>query len=171
MDDPRPIPPTADDARPGQIRRALIRGVAVVAVLLGAYAVLPLRGDRWWLGMGIGAALLVGIAPLTLSRLRRVLRSERPIAEAFEAVVQLLTMLVVAFSTLYYAMNREGSQVAGVETRLDALYFTVTTLATVGFGDIVPTSQAARLLVTAQIVFDLVFVGVVVRVFARVASR
>jgi uncharacterized membrane protein YtjA (UPF0391 family) len=50
-------------------------------------------------------------------------------------------------------------------TRTDSLYFTVTVFATVGFGDIVGTSQAARVLVMVQMILNLVFIGVVVRLF------
>ena len=48
-------------------------------------------------------------------------------------------------------------------TRLDAAYFTVTIFATVGFGDIVAVSEAARAVATVQMVGDLVIVGVVAR--------
>ena len=44
-------------------------------------------------------------------------------------------------------------------TRTDALYFTVTTFTTVGFGDIIPASQGARLVVTAQMILDLLVLG------------
>jgi voltage-gated potassium channel Kch len=50
-------------------------------------------------------------------------------------------------------------------TRTDSLYFTVTTFSTVGYGDITPTSQTARLVVTAQMILDLLFLGVGIRVF------
>jgi hypothetical protein len=50
-------------------------------------------------------------------------------------------------------------------TRTDALYFTVTVFATVGFGDISAASQAARLLVTAQMILDLIVLGLGIRVF------
>ena len=50
-----------------------------------------------------------------------------------------------------------------LRTKTDALYFTVTTLATVGFGDVHPTGQVARAIVTAQIVFNLVFLGSLAR--------
>ena len=46
-------------------------------------------------------------------------------------------------------------------TRLDAAYFTVTVFATVGFGDIVAVSQAARTVAIVQMVGDLVLVGLV----------
>jgi voltage-gated potassium channel Kch len=49
-------------------------------------------------------------------------------------------------------------------TRTDALYFTVTTFTTVGYGDITATSQSARLVVTAQMLLDLLALGLGVRV-------
>jgi voltage-gated potassium channel len=56
-------------------------------------------------------------------------------------------------------------------TRMDALYFTITVFATVGFGDITPTAQTSRLLVTVQMVLDLVLIGVVIRVFLSAVDR
>jgi ion channel len=50
-------------------------------------------------------------------------------------------------------------------TRTDSLYFTVTVFATVGFGDITATSQVARVVVTTQMILDLLVVGLVVKVF------
>ena len=50
------------------------------------------------------------------------------------------------------------------------MYFTVTTLATVGYGDIHPTGPPARAVVTTQIILNLAFLGIVVRVMARAAG-
>lgn len=41
-------------------------------------------------------------------------------------------------------------------TRIDAIYFTITTLSTVGFGDIRPVTEQARLWVSIQIIAGLV---------------
>jgi hypothetical protein len=49
-------------------------------------------------------------------------------------------------------------------TRLDSLYFTVTVFATVGFGDISPVSQAARIVVMIQMIGDFALIGVGVRI-------
>jgi hypothetical protein len=147
------------------------RSAVAVIALVGGFALLPLRGERWWLGAGIGVIVLAATVPLAAHRLRVVLASERPVLEALEALVLLLTMLITGFAAVYYAMNREGSQFAGLDTRIDALYFTVTTLSTVGFGDVSATGQAARVLVTIQILFDLAFIGVAVRVFTTAARH
>jgi hypothetical protein len=45
---------------------------------------------------------------------------------------------------------------AGPLTRTDALYFTVTVFPTVGFGDITARSETARIVVTGQMIADLV---------------
>lgn len=152
-------------------RRSAARTVGLVGLLGVSYAVLPLQGDRWWLGALIGTAVLLGTIPLAVRRVQAVLRSERPGLDAAEALVLLVAMLVVGFAAVYYAMDRGHGQFSGLDTRIDALYFTVTTLSTVGFGDITATGQAARLVVTVQILFNVAFVGVAVRVFVGAARR
>jgi voltage-gated potassium channel len=153
------------------VRRSAVRSIVVVVALFTAFALLPFRGDHWWVGALVGAALLATTIPLAINRLQKVLTSDRPGFEAAEALVQLVAMLITGFAAVLYAMNRDGTQVAGLSTRVDAVYFTVTTLSTVGYGDIHATSQGARLVVTVQIVFDLLFLGVLVRVFIGAAKR
>jgi hypothetical protein len=162
--------PTDLSAHRVAVRRSVIRSVIVVVTLFVAFAFLPLRGEYWWIGALLGTLLLATTIPLALSRLQRVLNSERPGFEAAEALVQLLAMLLTGFAAVLYAMNRDGTQVTGLDTRVDAIYFTVTVMSTVGFGDIHAASQWARIVVTFQIVFDLLFVGVAVRVFVGAAK-
>ena len=49
-------------------------------------------------------------------------------------------------------------------TRTDSIYFTITIFATVGFGDISAASEAARILVTAQMILDLIVLGLGIRI-------
>jgi hypothetical protein len=153
-------------------RRAGVTAAIEVAVLLVAYTVLPFRGDLWWVGALLGGALLIAIVPLTVRRVRAVLVSERPLVEAAEALAVLLTMLLVGFAALYYAMDRLNGQFSGLDTRLDSMYFTVTTLSTVGYGDITAVGQKARVAVTIQMLFDLAYLGIAARVlFTAARSR
>jgi voltage-gated potassium channel len=72
-------------------------------------------------------------------------------------------LVVAVFASGYLLLARSADgQLVGVHTKTDALYFTISTLATVGFGDVHPSGQLARSLVTIQIVFDLVFVAALV---------
>ena len=54
---------------------------------------------------------------------------------------------------------------------MDALYFTMSTIATVGFGDVHATGQVARVVVTVQIFLDLIFVGLVARIILPTLAR
>ncbi len=54
-------------------------------------------------------------------------------------------------------------------TEVSALYFTVTVLSTVGFGDIAPLTHEARLLVTGQIVVNLTLLVAAIRLILAAA--
>lgn len=47
----------------------------------------------------------------------------------------------------------------------------MTTLATVGYGDVHPTGQMARVLVTVQMAFNLVFIGALLSVLSDQMRR
>jgi len=51
-------------------------------------------------------------------------------------------------------------------THTDGLYFTITVAATVGFGDITAKTETARLVVTGQMIADLIYLGVAIKVIA-----
>ncbi len=80
----------------------------------------------------------------------------------------LLELAMLLFALAYYLLAVHGTdQMAGIETRLDALYFTASTMGTVGYGDIHPVGQLARGVATAHIVFDVVFLALAARLAAR----
>ena len=151
-------------------RRSLLRSAVLVAALSVGYAFLPLRGELRWIGISVGFGAIIGIVPITIRRFHAVRRSDEPVVVAIEAVVLLVTMLVFGFAAVYYAMDANQGQFAGLETKVDSVYFTVTTLSTVGYGDIHASGAAARVLVTINIMLNLAFLGVVVRVMARAAG-
>jgi len=148
-------------ASPGRLRSlwTVIRGLLLVAGLLVAYYVLP-SGSR----IGIdGWAVLFCVGLVVLSTLI-VLLAFRMVAAGPDAAnaMGLLTVLNIAilfFARADYLLALEPGQFAELHTRTDALYFNVTTLATVGFGDVHATGQAARVAITVQIVFNLIFIG------------
>jgi voltage-gated potassium channel Kch len=53
--------------------------------------------------------------------------------------------------------------------KIAALYFTMTTVATVGYGDIFARTAGARIAVMLQMVFNVVVIGVAVRLIAATA--
>ena len=56
-------------------------------------------------------------------------------------------------------------------THTDGLHFTVTILSTVGFGDITAKTQAARLVVTGQMIADLVIFALALKVIVGAVRR
>jgi hypothetical protein len=98
-------------------------------------------------------------------QVRLIVRSPYPRLTAITALAVSVPLFVLSFSTVYYLMERTASSsFTEAMTRLDALYFTVTVLSTVGFGDIAARSEVARAVTTVQMVGDLVLVGLVIRV-------
>ena len=72
-----------------------------------------------------------------------------------------------------YLTNSLNDQSAFTEplNLVTALYFTVTVFASVGFGDIYPETDSMRMLVTAQMLLNLIVFGVVIRLLASAARR
>ncbi|WP_053207864.1 potassium channel family protein [Jiangella muralis] len=146
---------------------ALFRASAVTAVLVALYYLLPL--DRLS-DVPLGVSLTVGLAALTVVaayQVRAVVRSPLPAIRAVEAVAATAPLFLLLFAAVYFQLAAADAGSFDVDSlsRTDALYFTVTVFATVGFGDITATSQAARVLVTVQMVLDLIVLGLGIRVF------
>ena len=93
------------------------------------------------------------------------------IATAF-AVTVLHQLEFTMFATAYFVMGRaDPADFSEALTRSDALYFTVTVFATVGFGDVSPQGETTRLVVTGQMILDLIFLGVGIRTILGAVQR
>ncbi|WP_078963692.1 potassium channel family protein [Streptomyces durhamensis] len=152
-------------------RRAAALSVAragcIAVALVAAYYLLPL--DR---PATVGTSLLLtgGLLILALVfgwEVWLIMRSPHPRLKAVEAVAITVAAYLVLFASAYYLLERAvpGSFDEPL-TRTDALYFTLSTFTTVGFGDIVARSQAGKVLVMIQMICGLLLVGVAVRVLA-----
>ena len=62
---------------------------------------------------------------------------------------------VLLFAVNYLSISEYPGEIAGLTTPLDAVYFTMTTLMTIGFGDIAASGQIARGAVLLQMLFSL----------------
>jgi voltage-gated potassium channel len=105
-------------------------------------------------------------------QVRAILRSPYPALRAVEAIALLLPLFLLLFAGTYAVLS--GSDPGAFTeplSQLDSLYFVVTVFATVGFGDISAVSGVARVLVTVQMVGDLVLIGLVLRVFLGAVDR
>lgn len=81
-------------------------------------------------------------------------------------------MFLLVFAAGYCLLGN-GSPPGFTEplTHVDALYFTMTVFPSVGFGDIVPSTQAARAPTTVQMVGDLLILGLVAKILLEAMPR
>jgi hypothetical protein len=147
------------------VRRALLRPTLSAAALFVLYFALPLD-NRFSAGTVVvlfaGLCVLAGLVAV---QVRAIVRSPRLRLTAITALAFSIPLFVVLFATAYFLMEQTVSTTFSQPmTRLDALYFHVTVLTTVGFGDIAPHSELARALTTVQMVGGLLLIGLVVRV-------
>jgi voltage-gated potassium channel len=151
----------------------LLRASAATAALVAVYYLLPLDHLAGVpLGMSLAAGLLA-LAAMTAYQVRAIIRARYPGIRAIEALAATAPLFLLLFAATYVLMARADPSNFNVHalTRTDLLYFTVTVFATVGFGDITATSQVARLIVTAQMVLDLIVLGLGIRVFLGAVQR
>ncbi|MEY4174633.1 MAG: hypothetical protein RI900_1798 [Actinomycetota bacterium] len=148
-----------------------MRLVGLAVGLAALYAVAPLQGDRWWVGALLGLVALAAVAPFTVRSIVSVRTSSTPTFAAAEALLLVLAMVVFGFSALYLAIAHHDGQFTGLENRVDAVYFTVTTLSTVGYGDVHAVGRAARIAVTVQILLDLTVIAGAVKLLVGAARR
>jgi hypothetical protein len=144
---------------------ALVRSLATTIVLVALYYLLPLdhlTGLPLAVLLGVGLVILLVISA---GQIREILKAKYPAVRAAEALATTVPLFLLLFASAYFVMQRASpDSFSHSLTRTDALYFTVTTFTTVGYGDITPTSQSARLVVTAQMLLDLLALGLGVRV-------
>ena len=168
--------PAARGPRPPARRMArfVARSSLTLVLLTVCYYLVPAAeptgadaGVRW----AGSAVALCGFVVLVRRSLRGARRERTPLALA-EAVLTVLYVLLLMFALTYCVIAlRLPGQFHGIENHTDALYFTVTVAGTVGFGDITPVETPARLVVTAQMLANLIYLGVAVRVLSQSAPR
>ena len=80
-------------------------------------------------------------------QIRAIIQSGHPAgARVGVAVRSAVPLFILIFASAYYLVSRDDPSTFTSElTRTDALYFTITVLATVGFGDISPHAEYVRL--------------------------
>jgi voltage-gated potassium channel len=149
-------------------------GLALVcaALTLGLYYTAPIPSHphgRVWLRLVIGFVIF---SAAVTHEVNAILRHDQPMRRAVVALAVLLPLLVGMFSWTYLTMSRsDPAAFGGSMTRTTALYFTVTVLSTVGFGDITPKTDVARVATMCQMAADLIVLAVVVRLILNVASE
>lgn len=146
------------------IAYGLLRALIAAVVLVTLYFLMPLV----WIdalpvsiAMTIAALILVGVSAW---QVLAIIRSREPGVRAIESLTTIVPLYLLLFAATYFLMAREDpATFTAALTRPDALYFSVTIFATVGFGDIAAVGETARMTVTVQMILNLIFLGAGVR--------
>jgi hypothetical protein len=142
-------------------------------LVLAAYYLVPfahLNGTRSVLRLITVVALVCAVLAL---QIRRISKAELPELRAVEALAVVIVVFLTGFAIVYLNLSH-GTQATFTQSldHTKALYFTISVFSTVGFGDITPRTDTARLIVSAQMLLDLVIIGTVVRlIFSAARTR
>ena len=132
----------------------LATALMLVVVL---YFALPVRADTTHImavRITLSVLVLAALAYAVLFQVRLQLDADD---RRVDGLVLALAVGVLAFALGFYAIEvHDPGQIPGLHTRLDALYFTMSTALTIGYGDVHAEGQLARGVVLVQMVFDVV---------------
>jgi hypothetical protein len=151
--------------------------VALVALAVAAYFVVPVSGQ---VDQSAAVRLLFGgvtLCALTAVILWQLARQRDDPEARVDGLVLALVVAILAFALGFYRMATvDPSEIVGLRTRVDALYFTMSTLLTIGYGDVHAAGQAARGVVLVQMVFNAVVLATAAtalssRIRARAVAR
>lgn len=143
---------------------AVLRTLATVTLVVAIYFLMPL--DRA-MNAATVTELVLGVLTLFIIigwQIWRITRSDYPGIRAVEALAFTVPLYILLFATAYFLMDHaQSSTFAQPLSRIDSMYFSATVFTTVGFGDITARGEAARVVVTFQMMLDLVILGLVAR--------
>jgi hypothetical protein len=144
------------------------RGVAVASVQL-AFTVLSLvaRGAGMLYVAAVACALLSTVVLILFSTycvLRYVLKAPVITRDQIYAGICMYVMLGFAFGAVFYLINildpKSFAAAAIDQDTPDLMYFSFVTLATLGYGDITPRSNASRSLAVLEALAGMVYIAV-----------
>ena len=139
--------------------RRILRLNATLGLTIVVYFAAPVRDVQRSSGYRI-LITIVALVMLTLWVLWQLRRHVDDESRRIDGLLAVILIVIVAFALAFYIVEqRRPGEIVGLNSRLDSLYFTVSTLLTIGYGDVHAEGQLARALVLVQIVFDVVFVA------------
>lgn len=169
-------------ANPGwQKLRIVMVGLWLVSVAGTLLSVFSVRPNLWQWYRTIELLTLVPVLAVVAASMLVFVRRQRTLTiDSIFATVAAYLLLALLFAQLYLCLITWDPAsfslpiaAPGRPTHLlqaDMAYFSLVTLATVGYGDILPTTHAARMLATFQAVVGQFYLAVVVALFVGMYS-
>jgi voltage-gated potassium channel len=149
----------------------MLRAFGSTVALVAIYYLLPLDRTSISVAVVMLAFGLVALVGLVTFQVRSIIRATYPALRAVGALATSVPLFLLLFAGTYFVMGGiSDANFSEPLTRTDALYFTVTVFSTVGFGDITPKSETARLVVTVQMIANLILIGLGARMLLGAAQ-
>jgi voltage-gated potassium channel len=166
------IAPDGEGFQRSKVVAAAVRAGAMAALVLVVYYVAPVEHRRHET-VALRLAVALGLFVMVLAiEIRAIPKHDHPMLRAGVAMATVTPLFLVLFAWIYLTMSRSDPSYFSMPlNRTEALYFTVTIFSTVGFGDIVPKVDIARVVTMVQMLADLAVVAIVVRLIFGAASR
>jgi voltage-gated potassium channel Kch len=122
------------------------------------------RPSIWWVMIAVVSPFLV---------LHRILGHERVTLETLFGALAAYLLIALAFSYLFLYLDRITTVpfFGAAESTTSYMYFSLVTITTLGFGDLVPVSDLPRYLTTVEAVVGQVLLVTVVARVVSVMSR
>ena len=167
------------DVEHRELVASVLRAALSAGILLAAYFLVPVNRSRHagslirdvgvMARLGVAAAIFIVVLMLEI---RGITKAKHPMLRAGVAMSIVIPLFLIFFAWIYLNMSNSDSHTFNLAmSHMEALYFTVTVFSTVGFGDITPHTDLARLVTTVQMLADLAVIAIVVRLILGVASR
>ena len=156
-----------------EVKKSVLLMVAMTVGTIAIYFTIPFEG----LHSSSQAVMrlitgLIGFGVVIFFLIRRILKSDIPQLRAAETVVITFIIFLCAYASIYLGISQVDSNTFNTQlTHMSALYFTVVTFGTVGYGDISANTDLARMLVAVQILIDWAYIGVIVRLVFLASQR
>jgi hypothetical protein len=152
--------------------RSMLRAAGSTTALVVIYYLLPLNRSSTPVAVTMLIIGLVALTGLLAYQVRAITRSPFPLLRGVEGLATSIPLFLLLFAATYVVLATiSANSFSQPLSRSDAIYFTVTVFATVGFGDITAKTEVARLVVTGQMIADLIVLGVGVRVLLSAVQR
>ncbi len=127
---------------------SLVDLLAIIPLFLGIMDIRYLRIFRWFRILRIMRIIEFKISVLKINTLNGLI---------FSRIILTLFSIILVYSGLIYQVEHQANSQT-MKTFFDALYFSVVTMTTVGYGDIIPLSQQGRLVTLIMILTGVILI-------------